>query len=558
MQIRILPNLASLKTFQMFKNSIFLFLFLVTFSGFAQQPNFTRQDTLRGTITSNRIWWDLLHYDLDMKVDPSTKSLQGSNTIRYKVLKNNQRMQIDLQPPMEITKIIQDDQSLEFVRDGNAYFIILKKQQIVGNVNEIRVEYRGVPKISKNPPWDDGLTWRKDKNGTDFIATSCQGGGASIWWPCKDHMYDEPEQGLTLDITTPKHLMAVGNGRLTNTTENLDDTKTYTWEVVNPINNYGVNINIGDYVHFSETYKGKAGELDCDYYVLSYNLDKAKKQFKEAPRTLEAFEHWFGPYPFYKDSFKLVEVPYLGMEHQSSVTYGNEYQNGYLGGDLSSTGWGLKFDFIIVHESGHEWFANSITNKDVADMWIHEGFTNYSETLYLDYHFGTEAGNEYLIGVRELIKNEHPIIGDYGVNSSGSTDMYYKGGATLHTLRQIINDDEAFRKLLRDMNGEFYHSTVSSSQVEEFIALQTGLDLKPFFEQYLRTTKIPRFQYRIQGDKLTYRFKNIVEGFHMPLRIYINDEEQWIHPNGEWQELSHGTEIESVQVDPNFYVRVSK
>ena len=292
--------------------------------------------------------------------------------------------------------------------------------------------------------------------------------------------------------------------------------------------------------------------------MLKYNLELAREQFKQVPMILEAFEHWFGPYPFYKDGFKLLEVPYLGMEHQSAVTYGNEYQNGYLGGDLSSTGWGLKFDFIIVHESGHEWFANSITNTDVADMWIHEGFTNYSETLYLDYHFGTEAGNEYLIGVRELIRNEHPIIGDYGVNSSGSTDMYYKGGATLHTLRQVMNDDEAFRKLLRDLNREFFHSTVSSNQIEEFIASETGLDLKPFFEQYLRTTKIPRFQYRMQGDKLTYRFKNIVEGFHMPLRIYINDEEQWIHPNGEWQELSHGTEIESIQVDPNFYVRVSK
>lgn len=541
----------------MLKKLLFFFsFFLITISGFAQQPNFTRQDTLRGTITSNRIWWDLLHYDLDMKADPSTKSLQGSNVIRYKVLKNNQRMQIDLQPPMEITKISQDNQNLKFVRDGNAYFIMLQKQQIIGAINEIKIEYQGVPKISKNPPWDDGLTWSKDENGTDFIATSCQGGGASIWWPCKDHMYDEPEQGLTLDITTPKHLMAVGNGRLTNTQENSDDTKTYTWEVVNPINNYGVNINIGDYVHFSETYKGKAGELDCDYYVLSYNLDKAKKQFKEAPRTLEAFEHWFGPYPFYKDSFKLVEVPYLGMEHQSSVTYGNGYQNGYRGNDLSGSGWGLKFDFIIVHEVGHEWFANSITNKDIADMWIHESFTAYSENLFLDYHFGTKASNEYVVGTRRNIRNDRPIIGFYGVNHSGSGDMYYKGANMLHTLRQIINDDEKWRSILLGMNKEFYHQTVTTQQIEGYLSKHIGLDLEPFFNQYLRDTKIPVLEYKLKGGQLSYRWSNVVKHFSIPINVSVNKKQTWITPNEEWQKFKADKGVEDFSVDRNFYIDI--
>jgi aminopeptidase N len=543
------------------RHKSFFLVFTLTALLIGQQGNsqrYSRQDSVKGSITPERAWWNLLHYDLEVDVDPKGKFISGVNKIRFEAISPDSIMQLDLMEPMKVEEVKIEDQALSFKRDGDAFYVTLPKKMLQGESAMVVVHFKGRPKESINPPWDGGFIWSEDRNKKAFVANAVQLIGPSVWFPSKDHPYDEPDEGVDLKIICPSDLIAVGNGRLIEKKDHEAGKIMFHWRVTQPINGYGINVSIGDYTHFSETYAGEKGDLTCDYYVLKYNLDLAREQFKQVPMMLEAFEHWFGPYPFYEDGFKLLEVPYLGMEHQSAVTYGNEYQNGYLGGDLSSTGWGLKFDFIIVHESGHEWFANSITNKDVADMWIHEGFTNYSETLYLDYHFGTEAGNEYLIGVRELIKNEHPIIGDYGVNSSGSTDMYYKGGATLHTLRQIINDDEAFRKLLRDINREFYHSTVSSSQVEEFIALQTGLDLKPFFDQYLRTTKIPRFQYRIQGDKLTYRFKNIVEGFHMPLRIYINDEEQWIHPNGDWQELSHGTEIESVQVDPNFYVRVSK
>ena len=326
-------------------------------------------------------------------------------------------------------------------------------------------------------------------------------------------MYDEPDQGISLDITTPKHLMGVGNGRLANVKENSDDTKTYSWKVVNPINNYGVNVNIGDYVHFSETYKGKKGQLNCDYYVLPHNLEKAKQQFKEAARTLEAFEHWFGAYPFYEDGFKLVEVPYLGMEHQSSVTYGNGYQNGYRGRDLSGSGWGLKFDFIIVHEVGHEWFANSITNIDMADMWIHESFTAYSENLFLDYHFGTEASNAYVIGTRRNIRNDRSIIGFYDVNHSGSGDMYYKGANMLHMIRQIVNNDEKWRSALLGINKAFYHQTVHTKQIEDYLSNHIGLDLTAFFNQYLRSTKIPVLEYKVVAKQLTYRWSNVVDQF---------------------------------------------
>lgn len=537
------------------KRCISLLLIFVTFShSLAQQSNFSKQDTLRGSITPERIWWDLLHYNLDFKVFPSTKSIEGSNLIRYEVLSENQVMQIDLQPPMKITSVLENNTNLYYRRDGNVYYIQLNKNQHIGVINEITIHFKGAPKISNNPPWDDGFTWEKDNNGTDFIATSCQGGGSSIWWPSKDHMYDEPDQGIELSITAPEHLISVANGRLIKTTENNNKTNTSVWKVVHPINNYGVNINIGDYVHFSEKYKGKKGNLDCDYYVLSYNLEKAKKQFKEVSRTLEAFEYWFGPYPFYEDSYKLVEVPYLGMEHQSSVTYGNGYQNGYKGIDLSGTGWGLKFDFIIVHESGHEWFANNITNIDIADMWIHESFTAYSENLFLDYHFGTEASNAYVTGTRKKIQNDRPIIGNYNVNNSGSSDMYYKGANMLHTLRQIINNDEKWRSILVGLNKDFYHQTVTTQQIEDYIDKYFKIDLKPFFDQYLRTIKIPTLEYKLENNNLLYRWSNVVDGFSIPVNVFINSNSQRIRPTSRWKKLLSDKSINSFSVDNNFYI----
>ena len=531
-----------------------LLIFTTLSSGLAQQSNFSKQDTLRGSITPERVWWDLLHYNLDFKVSPSSKSIEGSNLIRYEVLSQNQLMQIDLQPPMEITSVLENNKELNYNREGNVYYIQLKKNQQIGAINEITIHFKGAPKISNNPPWDDGFTWEKDNNGTDFIATSCQGGGSSIWWPSKDHMYDEPDQGIELSITAPKHLISVSNGRHIQTKENSNKTNTSTWKVINPINNYGVNINIGDYVHFTEEYKGKKGVLDCDYYVVSYNLEKAKKQFKEVSRTLEAFEYWFGPYPFYEDSYKLVEVPYLGMEHQSSVTYGNGYKNGYKGIDLSGTGWGLKFDFIIVHESGHEWFANNITNIDIADMWIHESFTAYSENLFLDYHFGTEASNAYVTGTRKNIQNDKPIIGNYNVNNSGSSDMYYKGANMLHTLRQIIDNDKKWRSILVGLNKDFYHQTVTTLQIENYIDKYFEIDLKPFFNQYLRTIKIPTLDYKLENNNLLYKWSNVVDGFSIPIKVFINSTSQWIRPTSRWKKLLSDKNINSFSVDNNFYI----
>ena len=533
------------------KKTILIFLLTVITVGNAQQ--FTEQDTLRGSITGERAWWDLNYYHLDIEVKPDEKFISGSNLVRYKVLNSAQVMQIDLQAPLKIEKVTQDGKELDFESKGNAHFIKLQKPQKVGEYNEIKVSYSGNPKEAIRAPWDGGFSWKKDTNGKDFVATSCQGLGASVWWPNKDHMYDEVDSML-ISVRVPKDLMNVSNGRLRKITEETN-TKTYHWFVANPINNYGVNVNIGDYVHFGEKFEGEKGVLDLDYYVLRDDLDKAKEQFKDVPRLMKAFEYWFGPYPFYEDSFKLVQVPYLGMEHQSSVTYGNQFKKGYLGRDLSGTGWGLKFDYIIIHEAGHEWFANNITYKDIADMWVHEGFTTYSENLFLDYHYGKEASSEYVIGLRNNIKNDKPIIGTYNVNQRGSGDMYSKGANILHTVRQIVNDDEKWRQILRGLNKDFYHQTVTTKQVEDYISKKSGIDMSKFFDQYLRTTMIPIFEYQMEdGNVIKFRYKNVVDGFTVPLRVFVDGEPLWLNPTSEWQTKKANPEASTFKVDPNFYV----
>ncbi|WP_370213837.1 M1 family metallopeptidase [Mesoflavibacter profundi] len=522
-----------------------------------KKKDFTRQDTLRGSITPEREWWDLSYYHLDIKVEPETKTISGKNTIQYKVLQPYQVMQIDLQPPLQLTKVTQNGEQLDIKHDGNAHFVTLKNTQKIGEVNSIVAYYEGQPREAVRAPWDGGISWKKDKNGNHFIASSCQGLGASVWWPNKDHMYDEVDSML-ISVNVPEKLTNVSNGRLRKVEQKDDQTKTYHWFVNNPINNYGVNINIGDYANFSEVYKGEKGNLDMNYYVLNYNLDKAKTHFTDAPKMMKAFEHWFGPYPFYEDSFKLVEVPYLGMEHQSSVTYGNQYLKGYLGNDLSGTGWGLKFDFIIIHEAGHEWFANNITNVDIADMWIHESFTAYSESLFLDYYYGKQAASEYVIGTRRSIQNDRPLIGHYNVNNEGSGDMYYKGANMLHTLRTMVNNDEKWRQILRTLNKKFYHQTVTTQQIENCLAEETGLDLTGFFNQYLRTTKIPVFEYKVENKTLKFRFSNTVDNFKMPLLINIVEKEHWINPTNEWKTIKIPSSNSSISVKKDFYLNVEK
>jgi aminopeptidase N len=529
---------------------IFLFLLLPVFLA----AQFDRQDTLRGSVTPERAWWDLTYYHLDIEVDPAKRTIEGRNTVQYRVLEPGKRMQVDLQPPMALRGAVQNGQPLEYSRDGNVYYIQMPQSLKAGQVYELVLEYGGKPRVAVRAPWDGGLSWDEDENGNPFVATSCQGEGASLWWPCKDHMYDEPDSML-ISVRVPDTLVEVSNGKLRSVEKNEDGTHTFHWYVDNPINNYGVNVNIGDYVHWSETYAGEKGALDCNYYVLRGNLDKAKAQFRQVPMMLEAFEHWFGPYPFYEDGFKLVEVPYLGMEHQSSVTYGNKYQNGYLGMDLSGTGWGQKFDFIIIHEAGHEWFANNITYKDIADMWVHEGFTAYSENLYLDYHYGSEASADYVIGTRKAIMNDRPVIGDYDVNHAGSSDMYYKGANMLHTIRTLLGDDEKWRSILRGLNKDFYHQTVTTKQIEEYLIEKSGLDLQPVFDQYLRDTRIPVLACKWEKGKLSYRWEQTISGFDMPVTLLHKGEPVVLKPDTEWQRINL-KRTDDLKVQRDYYVRL--
>ena len=520
------------------------------------KTEFSRQDTLRGSITKERSWWDLNRYHLDIIVKPEEKFISGSNKISYTVLKSHDLMQIDLQTPLRLTKATQDNSELEIIHDGNAHFIKLKKKQNVGSKEEIVVYYEGNPRVAVRAPWDGGISWEKDKNGNHFIASSCQGLGASVWWPNKDHMYDEVDS-MKISVNIPKGLTNVSNGRLLEI-EEKKNSNTFHWFVNNPINNYGVNINIGDYVRFSEVYDGENGNLDLDYFVLSYNLAKAKEQFKQVPMMIEAFEHWFGPYPFYEDSFKMVEAPYLGMEHQSSITYGNGYTNGYKGSSYpSNSKWGLKFDYIIIHEGGHEWFANNITYRDIADMWIHEGFTTYSENLYVEYFFGKEAGAEYVISSRKGISNFKPIItGEYGVNRESSGDIYAKGANVLHTLRQLTKDDELWRDTLRGINKDFFHQTVSSNQIENYISKKLNINLKKFFDQYLRDTRIPIFEYEINDGELKYRWSNVINGFNMPIEINLDNKSIKLFPVMDWKHLK--TIEGNLEINKNYYVKSNK
>lgn len=531
--------------------------FLICFVGnICVAQTYNRQDSLRGTITNQREWWDLIYYHLDIKVNIENQTVEGSNTILYKVIEEKNVLQIDLQSPMIISKVFQNNQELSYIREGNVYFIMLEKEQILNTINEIRINFSGKPRLAPRPPWDSGMVWKKDSLGVPFAASISWGAGSSQWWPCKDHMYDEVDS-MKISINVRKDLVAVANGRLKGVDELNDNTKTYHWFVSNPINNYGVNFNIGNYVNFSEIYDGERGLLLCDYYVLKQNYKNAKKQFEQVPMMLAAFEYWFGPYPFYEDSYKLVEVPYWGMEHQSATAYGNGYKNGRLGEDRSQTGWGDKFDYIIIHESGHEWFACNITFKDIADIWIHEGFTTYSEGLYVEYHYGKKAGDDYQISHRRRIRNDQPMIGHYNVNYNDySGDNYVKGATILHMLRQIVNDDEKWRHILRGLNQKFYHKTVTTKQIEDYIAEQSGLNLDSFWDQYLRTTQIPIFEYYFVNNQLYYKWTNCIGEFEMPLRIMLNKKEQWIYPKTDWQVESLDIEKVELIINRNFYAPV--
>lgn len=532
-------------------------LLLVTGLGAQGRPAFTRADTLRGSNGPARAWWDVTFYDLDVRVQPSDSTLRGSNRITYRTVAPGSVLQIDLQPPMVLDSVLlEDGRALVHRREGDAHFVTLPGSQDAGETHTITAWFHGRPVVAERPPWEGGYSWERDGAGRPWVVTSNQGLGASVWWPNKDLMSEEPDS-QRIAVTVPDPMVDVSNGRLRATRRNADGTTTWEWFVSSPINNYSVSVNAGSYVHWSEELPGEEGPLTLDFWPLAEHEADARRQWTQVRSTLQCFEHWFGPYPWYEDGYKLVEVPYLGMEHQSAVTYGNGFRNGYRGTDLSGTGRGLDWDFIIVHESAHEWWGNNLTAADGADLWVHEGFANYAENLYVECLTGSaEAGAEYVIGTRARIANDRPVQGRFGVNDEGSGDRYYKGGNLLHTIRQLTRDDERWRQALRGLNRTFRHATVTGRQVEEYIAHATGLALTAVFDQYLRTAAVPVLEYRRSGGLVSFRWANVVPGFAMPVRVALEPGSwTWIEPTERWQTVEVGPRGEGpLLVDDDFYV----
>lgn len=545
-----------------FKNLLTLFLFALVNAAHAQlfekDAVFTHGDTLRGTLTPVRTCYDVTYYDLNVDVNIKKESIAGFNTIYFTATSDFDKMQVDLVSNLSIDAIeFENNKQVKYKRDGNAVFINPGRTIKQGEQSKITIRYSGTPQIGKRLPWDGGFIWTKDEDNKPWVAVACQGTGASIWWPCKEHQSDEPDS-MSINITVPDSLMDVSNGRLREVKKVSDNKTQYNWFVSYPINNYNVTINVGAFEHFSDVHINGADTLTLDYYVKKNNLTKAKEQFKQVNPMLTCFENYFGKYPFYRDGYKLVETPYLGMEHQSCIAYGNEYKTGYAGNDRSGSG--QTFDYIIIHESAHEWWGNNVTTKDIADMWVHEGFGTYAEALYVECMDGKQKALEYMNGQKKMVGNNKPVIGPYGVNQEGSGDMYPKGSLMLNTLRNIIYNDSIWFSIVKGIQQNFALQTTTSADVEKYIELNCHISLKKVFDQYLRNKNIPVFEYEIINQspfRLRYRWVTDVKDFHMPLQI--EGTKTWrLYPTNAWQEITMlGYTTENFKIrDDLFYVNV--
>jgi aminopeptidase N len=528
----------------------FFFLVIITVIGNAQP--FNLNDTLRGSNTPERSWWEVKKYTLTIEPNSATHELSGTNKLLFQVVGTPTKMQLDLQVGMKIDSLIFENETLNFTHSNNVWWIEFPATLQLKENYEVSIFFSGTPREAVSPPWDGGWIWKTDNTGNPWVAVACQGLGASSWFPCKDYQGDEPDLGVQVTVIVPKGLHAISNGKLKDQL-NVGKKTHYVWEVKNPINSYNITVYIGKYKNWKENFSGENGPLQLNYWALTEEYEKAYNQFKQVPNVLKVFEKWFGPYPFYDDSYKLVQAPYLGMEHQSAIAYGNQFKNGYLGQDLSETGTGLKWDFIIVHETGHEWFGNNITSQDIADMWIHEAFTSYSEVLFVEETQNKAAALSYLSGIRKRILNDRPIIGEYNVHNQGSGDMYYKGSNLIHILRQLIGDDDKFRAMLRAMNQEFYHQIVTSEEIENFIQLYTNTNLFLIFEQYLRTKDVPTLEYTVKGSTIYYKWTNCLPHFDMPIRLENGD---WIYPSTQLKPLEKG--YADLSVSPDFYINIHR
>ncbi|AXG74841.1 M1 family peptidase [Flavobacterium arcticum] len=532
-----------------------LFL-LLSFALTVNAQTITRRDSLQGGLRSERTSFDVQRYDLNITVNPDKRYISGYNNITFKVIESTKRIQLDLFENMQVDSIIYDTKKLVYKRDNDAIFITFPKELKKGNTEKVRFYYSGTPIVARNAPWDGGFVFSKDNQGKPWVGVAVQGTGASLWYPVKDHQTDEPDNGATIKVAVPNGLMNVSNGRFTGSEDLGNGYTRWDWEVKNPINNYDITVNIADYAHIHDNLNG----LDLDYYILKDNEEKARKHFEEVKPMIECFEAKFGKYPFYEDGYKLVETPYLGMEHQSAVAYGNNYKKGYRGMDLSYSGIGMLFDFITIHESGHEWFGNSITSTDVADMWIHEGFTTYSETVYVECRYGYDKAMKYINGQRRNVQNDKPVIGIFGVNREGSSDMYYKGALMLNTIRHIVNDDDKWWAMLLNFSNTYKKQIINGENVVTFFNRESGINLTPIFEQYLNYTNIPVLQLRMNNGSPEYRWETDVKNFIMPVDIITHKNEVRLNGTNNWQAIDvKAKSLKDIEALKNrFYIKVEK
>jgi aminopeptidase N len=521
-----------------------------------QEETFTRADSLRGLLSPERTCYNLTFYHLDVRIDPSDSSVRGYNDITFRVEAPFHRMQLDLFRNMHLDSTVLDGETLPFSREEDAFFVETHRTLRKGEQHTLRVSYSGKPQVARRPPWQGGFTWERDQ-GNPWVVVTCQGTGASLWWPNKDQQADRPDSML-ISVTVPPGLEDVSNGRLRAKVLLADGWTRYDWFVSYPINNYNVTVNIGRYAHFSDVYAGD-DTLTLDYFVLPENLEKAKAHFAQVKQMIGCYEHFFGPYPFPRDGYKLVECPHTGMEHQSAVAYGNRYLGGYRGRAPAEVG--LKFDFIIIHESAHEWWGNSIAAKDIADMWIHESFAAYAEALYVEEYYGEDEALKYMNGKKPNIRNRSPIIGVFGVNREGSGDMYDKGQLVLNTLRSSLGNDSLWFSALRSLSEHFRYQTVRGEDIVGYLSSATGRDLHAFFDQYLRFSRIPVLEVSLtkKGEDVVarYRWSADVEDFRMPIRVTLQKGRwDWIAPTSQWQTVKlSGVDPEDFRVEEDrFYV----
>jgi len=496
---------------------------------------FSRRDSLQGGFSFERTCFDVQRYDLNITINPDERSIVGYNDITFKTVKETKTIQLDLFENMQVDSIVFEYDKLPCKREFGAVFITFEKDLLVdGSDKKLRFYYSGKPVVAKNAPWDGGFVFDKDKKGKPWIGVAVQGTGASLWYPVKDSQSDEPDFGASIKVAVPNGLMNVSNGRFIASEELKDGYTSWLWEVRNPINTYNITVNIGDYVHLHDNHKG----LDLDYYVLRGNEETAKKHFEEVKPMMDCFQSKFGAYPFTEDGYKLIETPYLGMEHQSAVSYGNKYRKGYNGHDNSGTGIGMLFDFILIHETGHEWFGNSITSRDIADMWIHEGFTTYSETVFVECLYGYEKAMDYINGQKKLVENNRKIIGAYGVNDEGPTDKYYKGSLLLNTLRHVINDDEKWWSIILKFAENYRHKIIDTKTVVAFFNAESKMNLSPIFQQYLNHKNIPVLEFQKKGKDFEYRWKTDVADFEMPIDVVFKNKNIRLFPSSKnWKKL---------------------